>query len=526
LRIGERIKGALGIEGSVKGTLLPMLGYNSANIFWGGGPYIIGLYFLTYLTEVEKLSPAQAGLVNSVPVFWDALITPAMGLIVDRTRSRYGRFRRYFLWGALPIAVSYFMHWSSFGISAMGSSNMTTLYYICAMLIYRTAFTLVAVPHAAMLPQIAQGYFERTQYNSVSYLMNSAGMISSFILVSASLGFSDMKTPDETQRGQYMMLGGILCIFFTLPLILTFFGTKRAGESTLHLPKPPLDAQHTFGEFVQVMRNRAFRQYFFMSLFELIAKGLYSNSDQYFILYIAKQWKNFNILTTVSGAAEASAFPMNYALVKRFGKQFCGRLLTPLMLAGVLVNLLITENTSPKLVTVLLFGSAILYNFGFSGPGFVTTNIQPDITDVDELITGRRREGVIATFSSFIKKVVAGLMTAAVGFGLELFGFQTGKASEIAAQGIVQTPTALFGLRVLFIFLPAIFIVLCYIAVWRYRMTKQDHELIREVVAQKHETGRAELTGEQITRLEEIAGQKFENMWIGQPENGREYATE
>ena len=51
-----------------------------------------------------------------------------------------------------------------------------------------------------------------------------------------------------------------------------------------------------------------------------------------------------------------------------------------------------------------LFLACILYNFGFSGIGFVPTNIFPDVTDVDEMITGRRREGVISTFSSFVKK--------------------------------------------------------------------------------------------------------------------------
>mgnify|MGYP002091054334 FL=1 len=63
------------------------------------------------------------------------------------------------------------------------------LYYMLAYMLYNTALTLVTVPHVAMLPVIAPDYSLRTQYNSVQYIMNSVGMVSSFLLVSLSLGF-------------------------------------------------------------------------------------------------------------------------------------------------------------------------------------------------------------------------------------------------------------------------------------------------------------------------------------------------
>lgn len=97
----------------------------------------------------------------------------------------------------------------------------------------------------------------------------------------------------------------------------------------------------------------------------------------------------------------ASGFPVNYLLTMKKGKQLCGKLLTPLMAAGLIINLFIGKSTPLWVVIV----SIILYNFGFSGPGFTATNIQPDVTDVDEMITGRRREGVISTFNTLIKRL-------------------------------------------------------------------------------------------------------------------------
>lgn len=211
------------------GKIGPMVGYNFASILFGGGSYIISLYFLSFLTEVEKLRPDQAGMVIAMAHIWDAVTDPVMGIITDRTRSKYGRHRRYLLWGFVPIAVSYFCLWTSFGISATGNTTATMLYYMLAYMLYNTALTLVTVPHVAMLPVVAPEYSLRTQYNSVQYIMNSVGMVTSFLLVSLSLGFTNMEM-SAASRPKFMFFGAILCLWFSLPLLVTFKCTKEPSS--------------------------------------------------------------------------------------------------------------------------------------------------------------------------------------------------------------------------------------------------------------------------------------------------------
>lgn len=82
------------------------------------------------------------------------------------------------------------------------------------------------------------------------------------------------------------------------------------------------------------------------------------------------------------------------------------------MVAGLAIGLFMQQDKGGAmsyLWIALMMLSMILYPFGMSGLGFVSTNIFPDITDVDELITGRRREGVISTFSTLIKKSISGV---------------------------------------------------------------------------------------------------------------------
>lgn len=508
-KIGDALKRAVGVEGSFKEAILPMAGYNSASILFGGSGHIISLYFLSFLTEVEGLNVRQAGMVMFFAQIWDAVTDPVMGIITDRTRSRHGKHRRYLIWGVVPIALSYFMMWNSFGISSAGNARLTMIYYIVAYMFFNGAYTLVCVPHTAMLPELAPGYFLRTQYKSVEYIMNSVGMVSSFLLVSFSLGFSNMEILNPGMRQKFSVLGLVLCLWFSLPLILTFKSTHE--PSSLDMQLPPLSVKELFDEYRLIFKNKAFRQYMGISLFYQMARGFYSNSNQYFIRYIARRQPLYNIIMSVAGIAEASGFPLNFWLTKKFGKQRCGVILSPVMIAGIALNLFVSPNQSTG-YTVLLFAAVVIYYFGYSGVGFVSTTIQPDVTDVDELITGRRREGMIGTFNSLIKKTVSGFMSAFTGFILAGFGFVTGDGT------LEQTARGITGLRITYIYLPIVLVMLSTISIHRYKMNKKEHELIRAAIAAKKENGESELTADEKRTLEQISGVKFEDMWIGDPE--------
>ena len=185
----QRVKKAIGVEGDTKKVLFPMLNYTAANISTSGAGYFFTLYYIPFLVYVEGLSPTQVGLIILIKSVWDAITDPLMGVITDRTRSRFGKHRVYVIAAVIPFAVTFFMTWYSFGLSGQASSNAVMLYYIAAYVLYSTATTVLTVPHTAMLPEMAPDYFLRTQYNSVGYLMNSAGMVPTFILASLVLNF-------------------------------------------------------------------------------------------------------------------------------------------------------------------------------------------------------------------------------------------------------------------------------------------------------------------------------------------------
>lgn len=518
--MGEKLKRAIGVKGDFKTAILPMMRYSYANIFMGGAGYIISMYFTIFLTDVVNLSLGQASIVVMIATVWDAVTDPVMGMITDRTRSKYGKHRRYLLWGIPLLLVSYALLWNGYFVNGKENPTGAMVFFILVYMLYKTAYTVIGVPHTAMLPELAPEYNLRTQYNSMGYLFNSAGMVPAFgiaVLVLSVFGSGDDIT--VASKAPFAVIGIVLAVFFSVAVFMTFKTTREPSSEALHVE--PLDLKYVLREYVLVFKNRSFRQYFFMSLAYQFSTGFYLNSKVYYIKYLANQYSKYALFNAVAGVAEAGAFPLNYALTMKYGKKRCGAIVTPLMIGGLLIGLFMQAGGGKGawVWSLLMLLSMILYPFGMSGLGFVSTNIFPDLTDVDELITGRRREGVISTFSTLIKKSVAGVMAAIVGFTLQGFGLVTGDTvaeyEKTTGELFAQSGRAILGVRICVAIVPIVAALIALFLLKRFQMTGEDHTMIRAAVATKKKYGSVALTPEQIARCELISGQKYENTWLG-----------
>lgn len=523
--MGERFKKAIGVEGKFVDTVWPMIQYCFANIYLGGGGYIISMYFTVFLTNVVGMDLQHATFIIMIATIWDGINDPLMGIITDRTRSKYGRHRRYLLWGIPILVVAYSMLWNSFGLDAKEHPTVCVMYYAFAYILYKTAYTMIEVPHTAMLPTLAPEYNKRTQYTSVSYIFNSVGMIPSYIILLIFLSvFGSSGTLSKDSKMPFMLTGVVLSIVYACAVFATFKTVKE--PSSLDDKPPKLDLRFAIDEYVQVFRSKAFRDYFSMSFFWQMARSFYSTSSIYFITYLANLYKYYPIYNTFAGVFESLAFPLNYALTMKKGKSKCGAVVTPFMIIGLGLLLFVKTgspegNSSIIPLVLMILGGAVLYPFGMSGLGFVGNNVMPDLTDVDELITGRRREGVISTCNTMVKQVVGGVMTFLVGTVLKYFGLVTGNEGVY----IQQNDTAILGIRFCVSILPMISAVVAYLLLKRFKMTKDDHTMIRAAIATKHKYGTVTLTEYERERCELLSGYKLEEIWIGKDNNETEIHT-
>ena len=523
--MGEKFKKAIGVEGTFKDTVLPMIYYCFTNIFIGGGGYIISMYFSIFLTRVVGLDIRYAGFITMIAVVWDGINDPIMGIITDRTRSKYGRHRAYLKWGIPFVFVSYMLLWNSFGLDGEKHPYMTVAYFVFAYVLYKTAYTIIAVPHTAMLPELAPEYNKRTHYTSVSYIFNSCGMIPSYIILLILLsvfGFSDGL--NRNAKMPFFVAGIILATMYSISIYGTFKLVKE--PSSLDMKNEPLDLKSAFKEYVLVFRSKAFRQYFGISFFWEAARSFYSTSYIYYVTFLANMYRFYPLFNTFAGVFESAAFPLNYALTMKHGKKKCGQIVTPFMILGLAIALVVTASQpdTPKSIfmLVLMLVGTILYPFGMSGIGFVCNNVFPDLTDVDELITGRRREGVVSTCNTMVKQVTGGINTFIVTLILGGFGLDT---NSEATEFVEQPDSAIFGIRLCVAIIPMICALVSYILLRNFQMTKDDHTMIRAAIATKHKYGSVTLTSEEKDRCYVLTGHKLENTWLGRDNDETEGHT-
>lgn len=514
--LGERFKKAIGVEGKFIDTVWPMIQYCFANIFLGGGGYIISMYFTVYLTNVVGMELKHATFIIMLATIWDGINDPIMGIITDRTRSKHGRHRRYLLWSIPFIVISYSMLWNSYGLDGKANPTLCIIYYGFAYILYKTAYTMVDVPHMSMLPTLAPEYNKRTQYTSVSYIFNSVGMVPSYIILLIFLSvFNSSGELSKESAAPFFVTGIVLSVVYACAIFATFKSVKE--PSSLNETFPKLDIKFAINEYIQVFRSKSFRDYFTMSFFWQMARSFYSTTIIYFITYLANLYKYYPIYNTFAGVFESLAFPLNYALTMKMGKSKCGAVVTPMMIIGLGMLLLVKPGTSAGgagtlPLVLLILGGAVLYPFGMSGIGFTGNNVLPDLTDVDELITGRRREGVMSTFNTMVKQIVQGIMTFMVGSTLDAFGLVT---SNVKGEYIQQTDLALTGLKVCVAILPMASALIAWLMIKRFKMTKDDHTMIRAAIATKREYGSVTLTDYEKERCELLTGYKLENTWLG-----------
>src|SRR5690606_9312939 len=189
-------------------------------------------YYLIFLTDVAHVRPALAGIIVLASRIWDAVSDPLMGSITDRTRSRFGRRRPYFLAGSVLIFLAFALHWYA---PAFASETARFAYALFSYIFFATVFTLVMVPYSALAAEITLDYHERTRLNSVRLAFSlGAGVAAALVPMPIVRAFP---TPQEG----YLPMGIIFGLLFAAPWPVIFLHIRERPELQTPLPtqRPP-----------------------------------------------------------------------------------------------------------------------------------------------------------------------------------------------------------------------------------------------------------------------------------------------
>ena len=437
-------------------TFLRKLGYG-LGIFGPMLGWVAAMQYLMYFyTEVIGLAPAKAGLIFLIGMAWDAVSDPLIGAVADRTRTRWGRYRPFLLFGALPYGISIALLFTP----PDGSPQFVFLATLGAHLLFRTGYTLVYMPYTAMIARLTVDYDSRTDLTTFKTFFVFCGNLAvSFTFYALVMAFGD-----GVERDGFLPAAALIgiCAAATAWMCFAFTEEKNIRVAATNTSNDlPLDK--IAGD---LLANRPFLLVFAgVAIF-----GGFYGAELAMVPYIAKYWFEdpaaSRTLFTVQAIMSLASVPVWQYVGRRYGKKavwIAGTTLAALSLIAMFV----LASTSIW-VTAGLYGIA---NIGATGFILIFYAMTADTVDWGEWRTGRRQEGVIFGAISFANKLAAGAATGALGTALTWIGFVSDKT---------QTADTLFGIRVIGTLVPAVAFLVAAAIMLRYPLSKKRHE---EIVA-------------------------------------------
>ncbi|MBU2510198.1 MFS transporter [bacterium] len=449
-------------------SLVAKLGFGIGDIYGGGSLLIIGFYYLYFLTDVLLITPALAGAAFFVSKTWDAVSDPLMGIITDRTKSRFGRRRPYFLAGVILIFFSFFMLW--FPVDFEKEMHRFA-YVLCAYLVFSTVLTLVMVPYNALSSELTLDYDERTNLTSFRIFFSSvSSLICAVVPMKVVRAFPDV-------RLGYIVMAISFGLFFALPFLAVFFTTKERKEF-----QEKTTSLDIYKIFVKPFKTPTFINVLFMYLFAFVAMDVVMAIMIYFMTYyLGRGAETENVLGTLL-VLQIIALPIFAKISEKTDKR-TGYLLGTFILLGVMfIGFLIT----PDMPKALIYIFAALAGLGTGGIIIMIYSIFPDLPDIDELYTGERREGVYSGIITFSRKVSSAVAIFGISSAISIAGYKApvketvdGVTKMIQQQ---QNPDFFLILRFVFVCIPSLFILLCIYNAIRFRLTKSSHGELKQVL--------------------------------------------
>ena len=440
-------------------TLKEKIGYGfgdmSSSMFWK----IFSYYLPFFYSNIFGLSLADAGLLMLVTRIWDAVSDPMMGVIADRTHTRWGKYRPYLLWVALPFAIAGILLFTTPEMGRTGKLIWAYVTYILMM----TVYTGINVPYGAMLGVMTDDSNTKTVFSSYRMFFAYGG---SFIALGAweplCNWFRSMDCSNATSWQFAMIVIASICFMgFILCFSMTREHVKSAAAKSIgkdvkslvqNSPWWILNGAALLSNFFNTVRG-ATAAYFFK---DYISAGASLDCGLFSIVLYAGLFLMVGEVCNMLGVALAVPFSL------KLGKKSTYQLaLVCLVLFSVLF--FFVPNTPFGWWLMMLFQILISICTGIISP--LVWSMYADVADYAEQKDGTASTGLIFSSGSMAQKLGGAFAGWAVMALLAAFGYNT-------AEGAVQTPEALDGLKYLMSFVPAAIAGVSMLVMFIYPLNK------------------------------------------------------
>ncbi|MCE5185243.1 MAG: MFS transporter [Planctomycetaceae bacterium] len=432
---------------SVKEKIGYSLGDSAANFIF----QTMMILQMSFYTDTFGISAAEAGWLLLVARVWDAFFDPMMGVIADRTKSRWGKFRPWILWTAIPFGIMGFL---TFSTPALGHTGKLIYAYV-TYIVLMTVYSANNLPYSALSGVMTGDVVERTSLSSYRFTF---AMLAALAIQGMALPMVKYFGKGDNALG-YQWTMGIFCTLAVVFFVITFLATKE------RIKPDPSQKTSIMQDFADLLRNGPWITMFLLTIAIFITLAMRGGDMIYFFKYYMDPAVMTSLLDKIGLAgAERDADTIAGRVFSLFN--VCG-LVTTLIGIGFSKSLAMRYGKRNVFIVGLTLTTVLWVFFIFIPPAGVLAAIilqavsqlaygvtvpllwamMGDVADYSEWKTGRRATGVV--FAAIVFGLKAGL-----GFGGAIGGWILAHYGYIA--NVQQTERALLGIRLTASIFPAI----------------------------------------------------------------------
>lgn len=483
-----------------------MVAYGLNDILGGGSMAVIGTWILFFYTTFCGLSVAEATLIFGVARILDAVASPLVGHLSDNLgrgwiARTFGR-RRFFILAAIPLLPSFALMWLP---------GQTFWYYLITYVLFELVYAMEIIPYETLASEMATDYKTKAQMAGARILCGQlAAAGAAFLpgLLITQLGPDDPNT--------YFYMGIIFAgLFMAVAGLLYAFSWERQRPPELdeaeRRDRPTLMTAMgaLYRNLFSTLRIRAFRLHLGMYLGGYISQDIFTAAFTYFVIFalsgsavIVAQLVGVTSLVQLVAVMLAINFAIRLspAAAYRFAALSFG--------IGVMVFVAMYF-AGFNAASVLFWFPVVLAGLGRGALYYVPWATYNYMADVDEIVTGRRREGAFAGVMTFVRKMGQAGAVILVGQIMQAAGFVSG--SDIQSSQAILSIVAVMGVGTLGVLLFGVLVST------RFKLDPASHAILLQEIERFRSGERSPSDPEHKRIVEDLSGWKYERLWGANP---------
>ncbi len=417
------------------------LGDTASHFVWD----MVGFWILIFYTDTFGISAAAAGTIMLIARVWDMVSDPLMGVIADRTNTRWGKFRPYLLWMALPYSVLAVLTFTTPDFGTTGKVIYAGVTYFLLM----TVFTAINLPYSSLGAVMTSNSYERAGLNSYRFIFAFVGQL---IVTGTALYLANYFGKGNMAKGyQYTLI-----LFASISFVLFMITFKSTRE---RISPPPAQQKNLKKDIGNLFRNRPWVILFFVGIISFVMFAIQNLSIAYYFKYYIGHEENVQLFNVIGTIALILGIPLSKPLAKRFGKR--NVYIASSLISGLFFVLLYLPG-SDDLYTIYILN--ILAKFTYAPAVPLLWTMLADTADYSEWKFGRRSTGLVFSAATFAQKAGWGIGGALAGWLLAIYQF---------VPNIQQTATSLNGIKMMISVYPGFLYMSCAILLYFYAI---DHK--------------------------------------------------